>query len=106
MGFHMHKYRFDCKMAQGHDHRILGYAGNMLGVGSLHFHFYYGVSSYRNHTHYFCGITGMTIKTENGHIHKMEGSLESNSLHTHEFSGYTFEDISAVSSTQAAGFTH
>ncbi len=105
MGFHMHKYKFDCKIAQGHDHRILGYAGNMLGVGGLHFHFYYGISSYRNHTHYFCGITGMMIKTENGHIHKMEGSLESNSLHTHEFSGFTFEDISAVSSTQAAEFT-
>lgn len=104
MGYHMHKYKINCKTANGHDHLILGYAGNMLGTTSLHFHFYYGVSSYRNHTHYFYGITGMPTKTANGHIHKMEGSLEKNNLHTHEFSGYTFEDISTISSTQAVGF--
>lgn len=104
MNYHMHKYRFDCRNTDGHNHRLLGYAGNMLGIGSFHFHFYYGISSYRNHTHYFCGITGMPVKTENGHIHRMEGILESNSLHEHEFRGFTLEDISYSSSTQAVSF--
>ena len=57
MRSHMHKFKFDCRLANGHDHRLLGYAGGMVGIGSFHFHFYYGVSSYRNHTHYFCGVT-------------------------------------------------
>jgi hypothetical protein len=104
MGYHKHRFKFDCKIAQGHDHRLMGYAGNKLGAGKWHIHFYYGVTSYRSHTHYFCGITGMPIKTENGHIHRMDGRLESNSLHTHEYCGYTSEDITTASSTQAAGF--
>ncbi len=101
MYFHMHKYRFQCKNVKGHDHRLLGYAGNMLGIDSLHFHFYYGVSSYENHTHYFCGITGFPVRTVKGHIHRMTGMLESNILHEHEFKGYTFEDISYFSSRHA-----
>ena len=94
MKFHMHKYKFECKNINGHNHRLSGYAGNMFGVDGFHFHFYYGVSSYTTHTHYFCGITGMPIKTDNGHIHRMSGVLESNSLHEHGYKGYTTEDIS------------
>lgn len=101
MKFHLHRYKFECQITEGHNHRLLGYAGNMLGVGNFHFHIFYGVSSYRNHTHYFYGITGMPIKTESGHVHRMEGILESNSLHEHEFKGFTSEDISYYSTTQA-----
>ncbi len=104
MRSHSHKFRFDCSIENGHNHMLLGYAGAMLGLGSLHFHFYYGVSSYRNHTHYFCGITGMPIKTENGHIHRMEGLLENNDLHEHKYKGYTHEDISFISSAQITSF--
>ena len=106
MNYHMHKYKFECKSANGHCHRLIGYAGNMIGFESFHFHFYYGVSSYINHTHYFCGLTGLPIKTENGHIHKMEGVLENNHMHEHEFKGYTFENVSYSSSGQAASFGH
>ncbi len=104
MRFHLHKYKLECQITKGHSHRMIGYAGNMIGVGSFHFHFFYGVSSYDNHTHYFSGITGMPVKTENGHIHRMEGLLENNILHEHEFKGYTFEDISYYSSKQAVSF--
>ena len=104
MKFHVHKYKFECKNAKGHTHRMLGYAGNMLGVDSFHFHFYYGVSSYDNHSHYFSGVTSMPIKTECGHIHRMVGSLENNNLHEHEFKEHTFEDISYFSSMQAVSF--
>lgn len=104
MKSHMHKYKFDCQSTNGHSHRLFGYAGNMLGFDSFHFHFYYGVSSYRNHTHYFCGLTGTPHKTEYGHIHKMEGVLEFNSLHKHSFKGYTSEDTSSLSSTQAVSY--
>ena len=104
MRYHLHKYKLECRSAKGHSHRMTGYAGNMIGVGSFHFHFFYGVSSYDNHTHYFSGITGMPVKTENGHVHKMEGMLENNSLHEHKFKGYTFEDISYYSSKQAVSF--
>jgi hypothetical protein len=104
MKFHLHKYRIECQCTQGHCHRITGYAGNMIGFGSFHFHFYYGVSSYDNHTHYFSGMTGMPVKTENGHVHRMEGFLESNGRHEHEFKGYTFEDISYFSTKQAVSF--
>ena len=104
MKFHMHKYRLECRNVKGHTHRLLGYAGNMLGVDSFHFHFYYGVSSYSNHTHYFCGITGMPVRTESGHIHRMDGILENINLHDHEFKGYTFEDISYFPSQQAVSY--
>jgi hypothetical protein len=100
----MHKYKFECRMKDGHCHRLMGYAGNMLGVSSFHFHFFYGVCSYNNHTHYFSGITGMPVKTDNGHVHRMEGILEMNGLHEHEFEGYTFEEISYFNSKQAAGY--
>jgi len=100
----MHKYRFDCQLKNGHNHRLLGYASNMLGLGTFHIHFYYGVSSYQNHTHHFYGITGRPIKTENGHVHKMEGVLECSSLHEHDFKGFTFEDTTTFSSMQAVSY--
>ena len=104
MKFHMHKYKFECQYINGHCHRLIGYAGNMLGVKSFHFHLYYGVSSYDNHTHYFYGITGMPIITENGHIHRMDGLLECNNMHEHKFKGYTGEDISYFTSSHAVNF--
>lgn len=96
MIFHIHKYKFESELDKGHKHRLLGYAGSMIGIGNFHFHYFYGISSYCNHTHYFSGITGMAVKTENGHMHRMEGILEYNNLHDHHFSGYTFEDISYI----------
>jgi len=101
MRFHMHKYKFESADERVHKHRIMGYAGNMFGVGSFHFHFFYGVCSYDNHTHYFSGITGMPFKTENGHVHKMEGILEKNNLHEHKFEGFTFEELSYFSSQKS-----
>ncbi len=103
MGFHIHKYKIECNNTGGHSHKLLGYAGNMLGVSFLHFHVYYGVSSYNSHTHYFYGITSMPIKTENGHVHKMNGVLETNNFHFHIYDGYTFEEISYISSGDAVG---
>jgi hypothetical protein len=97
MFIHMHKYKFESDVVNCHPHRLTGYASHMLGVHGLHFHFFYGVSSYNNHTHYFSGITGMPVKTENGHVHKMEGVLEFNSQHEHGFLGYTFEEVSYIS---------
>lgn len=94
MKFHLHKFSFESDTINGHKHKLTGYAGNMLGIGNYHFHFFYGVCSYDNHTHYFSGITGMPEKTENGHIHKMEGILESYNLHNHDYKGFTFEEIS------------
>lgn len=104
MKSHMHKYKFECRMENGHTHILTGYASGMLGIGSFHFHYYYGVSSYRSHTHYFSGFTGMPVKTENGHIHRMEGILEYNDMHEHIYKGYTSEDISCISSAQVIGF--
>ncbi|HHW30839.1 MAG TPA: hypothetical protein GXX20_04065 [Clostridiaceae bacterium] len=97
MFIHKHKYKFESEYSNGHPHKLVGYASHMLGVNNLHFHFFYGVSSYNDHTHYFSGITGIPIKTENGHIHKMEGILESSLDHEHKFRGYTFEEVSYIS---------
>jgi hypothetical protein len=104
MRFHLHKYKIESECARGHKHKIFGYAGNMLGLDNFHFHFFYGVCSYENHTHYFSGITGMPIKTDNGHIHKMDGILEVNSMHQHHYEGFTSEEISYFSSRQVAGY--
>ena len=104
MRFHTHKYRIESGNTGGHSHRLTGYAGNMLGVGSLHFHVYYGVSSYTSHTHYFFGITSMPIRTENGHVHRMTGTLEANDFHEHTYDGYTFEEISYIQSGNTAGY--
>lgn len=97
MKYHIHNYRVDCEIAGGHKHTVSGYCESMIGVRALHFHVFYGVSSYADHTHYFSGMTGMPIKTENGHIHKMEGSLEFSREHAHDFKGHTFEEISYIS---------
>lgn len=96
MKLHLHKYKIDTELSNGHKHRISGYSGGMVGIRMLHFHFFYGVSSYTDHTHYYSGITGMPIKTEHGHIHKIEGLLEINDLHSHSFKGYTFEETGYV----------
>lgn len=93
MNRHMHHFKIESAMVQGHYHQLNGYTEYVIGAGRFHFHFYSGVSSYLDHTHYFSGITGFPIKTENGHIHKLEGILEINDSHEHKFIGYTFEEI-------------
>lgn len=94
---HIHKYKFDSDITRGHPHSLTGYSGHLLGINIYHFHFFYGICSYNDHTHYFSGVTGKPIKTENGHIHKMEGILELSNEHKHEFTGYTSEEISYIS---------
>jgi hypothetical protein len=101
MKTHIHKYKIDSEMERGHKHKIIGYADVMLGVSSLHFHFFSGVSSYCNHTHYFSGFTSFPVKTENGHVHKIETLLDNNDLHEHKIAGFTFEEISYISGNVA-----
>lgn len=97
MRYHLHKFKLDSEAASFHKHRIIGITETTIGFSGFHFHFFYGISSYTNHTHYFSGATGLPIKTENGHVHKMESVLELNSGHEHRFNGYTFEEISYIS---------
>ena len=97
MNYHMHKFKFDSDLKSLHKHKVMGMAKKMVGVRNLHFHYYSGVCTYTNHTHYFSGITSFPIKTENGHIHRIEGILELNFDHKHKFKGHTFEEISYIS---------
>ena len=90
---HLHKYKFESRSVQGHNHKIIGCTDVMMGISTFHFHYFSGISSYNNHTHYFSGYTGLPIKTENGHIHRIEGLLECNNQHEHKFKDYTFEEI-------------
>lgn len=94
---HQHKFRIECEVVNNHKHTILGYTENTIGFNMFHFHHFWGISSYNGHTHYFSGFSGLPIKTENGHIHKLEGILESNNCHEHNFSGHTFEDVQYIS---------
>jgi hypothetical protein len=103
MNVHIHKYKFDSDVSNIHVHTITGYASSAIGFRNFHFHFFHGVSTYIRHTHYFSGITSLPIKTENGHIHKMEGLLKYNDVHEHKFSGYTFEDVGYISSMLVTG---
>lgn len=93
MFYHLHKYKFEANISNGHKHMLMGYTDNIIGLNMLHFHFFSGVCSYNGHTHYFSGFTGLPIRTENGHVHRMEGYLEFNSQHEHKFNSFTFEDI-------------
>ncbi len=96
MNPHLHEYRFDSVITNGHKHKIKGYTDCMLGINILHFHYFVGVSSYNNHTHYFSGFTSLPVKTDNGHIHKIESILEINSMHDHLLEGFTFEEIAYI----------
>jgi regulatory protein YycH of two-component signal transduction system YycFG len=99
MNSHLHKYRFDSEISQesgGHSHIISGRTDYMIGVGGFHFHYFYDISSYNGHTHYYSGITGLPVKTENGHVHKMDSLLEINNSHEHTFSSFTFEEIEYI----------
>lgn len=89
---HLHKYKFESFTANGHKHTLSGYTEGMMGIDSLHFHFFSGISSYSHHTHYYSGMTGLPIKTENGHKHKIEGILDQNQSHEHPYSHYSQED--------------
>lgn len=97
MNPHMHKYKFESDLSNGHKHRLTGYCDGMIGINSFHFHFFNDISSYKNHTHYYSGITGFSIKTENGHKHRIEGFLEANNGHEHKFKSFTNEDITYLS---------
>lgn len=97
MNHHMHKFRFNSEMTGGHDHGMCGSVTSAVGFNNFHIHYFSGVSNYRNHTHYFAGFTGFPIKTENGHIHKMEGLLETNNNHVHKYNGETYEEIQYIS---------
>ena len=103
MNTHIHEYKIDSKTSKGHKHRIKGYTDTMLGIDLFHIHFFYGVSSYSNHTHYFSGFTGFPIKTANGHVHKIEDILETNNMHEHILKGYTFEDIAYINNPRLKG---
>lgn len=101
---HLHMFEVECERSAIHSHTIKGYVKNTFGVGTFHFHYYFGVSSYLDHTHYFSGFTGKAIQTENGHIHKMVGSLEKANGHCHRFKGYTYEDTAYIPGGQTAGY--
>ena len=90
---HLHYFNITTEKDNCHNHIIKGYAGGMIGVGMMHFHSYSGISSYSDHTHDVSGITGLPIKTENGHIHKIDGVSKVKNNHKHKYSGYTEEDI-------------
>ncbi|MCX7841617.1 MAG: YmaF family protein [Clostridia bacterium] len=96
MKLHIHEYNFDSKIANGHNHRILGYTEGIIGFNMFHFHYYWGICSYTGHTHYFSGFTGLAAKTENGHIHRIEGSLEPNIQHEHKLTGFTSEEVNYI----------
>ena len=93
MNPHMHKYKLECFTSKEHKHKLAGYTDGMIGINAFHFHYFNGISSYKNHTHYYAGMTGFPIRTENGHKHKIEGILETNNLHDHKYSSFTYEDV-------------
>lgn len=103
MNPHLHKFKFESKSSKGHKHLLAGYTENMIGINAIHFHMYYGICSYSGHTHYFSGLTGLPVKTENGHVHRIEGILEMNSLHDHNYSSYTFEDVEYINDPMPKG---
>ncbi len=92
----MHFHRFDIKSEYSgiHLHQISNYVKYPLGVDFFHVHMYLGISSYLDHAHYYSGITSGPIKTENGHIHMIDSTLQVNRGHKHSFRGYTDEEVS------------
>lgn len=94
---HIHKYKFECEKSSMHSHKMNGCTENIIGFSLFHFHYFFGITSYDNHTHYYAGITSLPVKTENGHIHRIEGILEINDMHEHKYSNYTFEDVEYIS---------
>jgi hypothetical protein len=91
---HLHRFEIKSDFSGIHFHYIKGYVKNNLGMGKMHIHIYSGVSPIEDHSHIFSGITGPPVKTENGHIHKISGILQTANGHVHKYSGYTFEDVS------------
>jgi len=45
----------------------------------------------------------MPIKTENGHIHKIEGATAYTNGHAHKYKGYTYEDTASIPGTSTVG---
>jgi len=90
---HAHNYRFDSYKVNGHTHRLLGYTEYNFPLLFTHVHFYRGVCSYNEHTHYFSGFTGLPVRTENGHRHKMSGILAECRCHEHKYCHYTSENV-------------
>ena len=97
MNPHMHKYKFESELTGDHKHRLTGFTEGMVGINSFHLHYFNGISSYNNHTHYYTGMTGFPIKTKNGHMHRIEGILETNNMHEHKFNSFTQEDVAYYS---------
>jgi len=101
MGYtHMHEFKFDTELSQQHKHVLHGLTDKVIGTNSFHFHLYHGVTSYLDHTHYFSGITSLPIKTENGHVHKLEGYVETVNNHNHRYFNYTFDDKAYIPDLQ------
>lgn len=96
MNNHCHFYGFNSLSSQKHLHRMFGHTEYMFGIGLLHFHFYYGSTSFNGHFHTFSGMTGMAIKTENGHKHKICGRLELANGHFHHYTNYTHENVEYI----------
>jgi len=45
---HIHRYKFESKNTNRHNHKIIGYTDNMIGIEAFHIHAYYGISSYND----------------------------------------------------------
>lgn len=97
MNSHLHEFRIDSSIVNGHRHKVIGYTEATVGFNMLHFHYFWGICTYSGHTHYFSGFTGLPIRTDNGHIHRIEGILELNNCHEHSFSGFTHEEVHYIS---------
>jgi len=103
MNNHHHKYKIDSDISEYHKHTINGYVEMMLGFGLLHFHSFSGICTYTDHTHSFKGTTGLPVKTEAGHLHKIEGYLMLQNDHEHKISGFTSEEFEFTDSEQVHG---
>lgn len=93
---HFHRYDIESQISLFHTHKIIGYTQKTIGLQGIHFHTFYGICSSNNHYHNFHGITSMPIKTNFGHIHKIDiyTDYSNNSQHRHKISCFTHENIS------------
>lgn len=90
---HRHKFEIDSTMNHLHYHRVTGITEPGVGISFYHFHRFSGISNYHQHTHIISGHTSPPIKTENGHMHKINCKLKQSQRHSHNLNGYTFEEI-------------
>lgn len=97
MNNHYHFYKLHSLTNKKHSHRLFGHTEYMLGIGFLHFHVYFGSTSFNGHFHTYRGVTGFAVKTPNGHRHKMAGKLELADTHIHYYENYTYENVEYTS---------